>query len=463
MLKKRQLILPFLLLILLVGCNTSSKDTSTYFGGKIINPKSKYVILYAMDKVIDTLYLDAKNKFLGTYKDAKEGLYYFVHGQEHQYFYLEPKDSLLLRLNSWDFDESLVFTGKGAERNNILIDCFLEDEIDRKNFYAFNQLKPLFFKQKADSLIDLKLATYNNYIKDHPKETKGYKNILNVALTYPIYARMERYPMAHVSYSKQREFPEINEDFYAFRKSINITRDSLLYYNPYSYYLKNFLYNKTYSLGHAPMMKEYSSKFTIDLLNTIDRKIASETSRNAFLKQTVIGHFYKNSSGNVNKSTFKTFFNLSTNKEDKEKVNLLFKDSKLLEKGAVIGGFSIFDFTNSPQPIKKITASKNSCLFFWNPEYVSKTYIGTRIHFLSKKYPKIQFIPVKIDGNNSDRIQKLDIKNQFFIDIRSGANSFLTSKMPRVILIDKKGKIVNGFASISSFNIHSQLAKLNNN
>ena len=63
----------------LIGCN-SSNDTHTYFGGKIINPKSNYVILHSMGKVIDTLYLDKYNKFLGKFKNTNEGLYYFEHG-----------------------------------------------------------------------------------------------------------------------------------------------------------------------------------------------------------------------------------------------------------------------------------------------------------------------------------------------------------------------------------------------
>jgi hypothetical protein len=125
MTKKIFSFLPMLLLVVLNSCDSDKKETMTYFGGKIINPKSNNVVLYSMDKVIDTFYLDKENKFLGKLKNANEGLYYFFHGDENQYIYLEPKDSLMLRLNTWDFDESLVFAGEGAERNNVLIDCFI--------------------------------------------------------------------------------------------------------------------------------------------------------------------------------------------------------------------------------------------------------------------------------------------------------------------------------------------------
>ena len=124
-----------------------------------MNPKSNHVILYAMDKVIDTFSINAKNKFGGTLDSIQEGLYYFVHGNENQFLYIEPKDSIMLSLNTWDFDESLVFSGIGAERNNLLIDCFLQFEKDEITFYEYNSLKPTSFKTKVDSIISLREDT----------------------------------------------------------------------------------------------------------------------------------------------------------------------------------------------------------------------------------------------------------------------------------------------------------------
>ena len=162
MIKKLVIFLQILFLSVLIGCNSGKKDTSIYFGGKIINPKSSHVILYSMDKVIDTFHLDSKNKFIGKFNNLNEGLYYFVHGNENQHIYLEPEDSLMLRLNTWDFDESLVFAGKGAERNNILLDCFLEDEKESNFFFNFNKLEPNIFKSKVDSLISVSFHFYTN-------------------------------------------------------------------------------------------------------------------------------------------------------------------------------------------------------------------------------------------------------------------------------------------------------------
>ncbi|MGB1283461.1 MAG: hypothetical protein ACPG44_03255, partial [Polaribacter sp.] len=350
-----------------------------------------------------------------------------------------------------------------AERNNILIDCFLEDEKEKKDFYRYNRLQPKEFKLKIDSIAKQKLGTYNNYINKHPEETFGFKNILKVALTYSIYARAESYPLEYAVATKSFEFPKIHDSFYSFRKNVSINKDSLMYYFPYAAYIRSYLYNATYALGHKPMINEFSSDFTVDLLKTINHKVASKNSRNAFLKQTTITHFYRKSSCDIHKNAFDTFFELSSDKDDKKQINRLLSDTKAIQKGQKIKDFSIINFNNNRQSIKGILKNKNTLLLFWNPKYVSKAYIASRIGYLTSKYPTIQFIQIKIDGNSTDRIKPLDIKNQYFIDTTSSANAFLTSKMPRTILVNKQGIVANGYASLSSRNIYTQLESLAKN
>jgi hypothetical protein len=461
MTKKIFIFLQIIFLITLSNCVSDKKETLTYFGGKIINPKSNYVVLFSLEKVIDTFYLDKKDKFIGKLNNIDEGLYYFFHGDENQYIYIEPKDSLMLRLNTWDFDESLVFAGEGAERNNILIDCFLENEKDRKVFYGYNKLEPKKFKQKSDSLAALKLKTYDNYLKNHPNETEGYGEVLKIALTYPIYARVEKYPIIYAKYSKNRSFPNLDTLFFNHRNNIKINKESLMYYPPYSLYVKNYLYNKTYSLGHPPVKNIYSSKFTLDLLNTIDKNIFTKKSKNVFLKQTLISHFYNKSNSNINKKPFDKFFELSTSEEDKKHVQQIINDAKAIIKNQKIQDFNIIDYSNSTKSINDIIKGKSAMLFFWSPEYYSERYIVSRIKYLSALYPNVKFIEIKIDDIGTDRIKNIDIKDQFYIDKDSKAQTFLTSRMPRCILVDNKGKVTNGYASFSSYNINPYLKALN--
>ena len=106
-----------LVLITLFSCNKSNTiEDATYFGGEIINPKNDFVLIYKDKILIDSVILDQNNRFLYKFKNFTPGLYHFNH-EEYQYVFIEPKDSILFRLNTIDFDESLTFSGKGADKN----------------------------------------------------------------------------------------------------------------------------------------------------------------------------------------------------------------------------------------------------------------------------------------------------------------------------------------------------------
>ena len=108
-------------------------DNTAFLGGKIINPNSNYIILTKSSKIIDTIVLDKKNRFAYQIKDIEPGLYNFWQGKEVQNVLIQPNDSLMLRLNTYDFDESLVYSGIGARENNFLMELFLLNEEDEKN------------------------------------------------------------------------------------------------------------------------------------------------------------------------------------------------------------------------------------------------------------------------------------------------------------------------------------------
>ncbi len=452
----RKLIL-LLAITTLVGCNSSSEETTTYFGGKIVNPKSKEVYLYFNDDVIDTLFLDKHNKFIGELKNIEEGLYYFKHGNEYQYLFLEPEDSLLLRLNSWDFDESLVFSGKGALRNNLLIDSFLDEEKERKRFYDYYHLAPHPFKQKIDSIVLSKKRIYDEFVLNNPKESESFLRVLKIALTYPTYGHVENYIMTHNELEKDNiKLYDIGDDFYSHRKDIDLGLSDIMHYSPYRNFVINYMHNEVYSKG----IEIHSDEFTVDLMNTISKDIDNEFFKNRILRQTMLRHFYRRSSCNYDPDTFETYFSLSTNDEDIELVHRLLEDIQKLHKGKKLYNFDVTDYNHTSHSIYSIIKRKNALVYFWNSEYTSKEYLESRIRFLSSKLPNVKFIVVKINGAGKKRLQNIDIKDQYYLSKKSKAHTFLSSELPRALIISKNGALVNGFAYLYSGKTYKQLKSL---
>ena len=88
------------------------------FSGKIINPNSDKITLTAGDfkKEIPV----AKNGTFSAAFTAPEAVYQLYDGAEYTKVYLKNGYDLHMKLNTAEFDESIVFTGKGAAENNVL-------------------------------------------------------------------------------------------------------------------------------------------------------------------------------------------------------------------------------------------------------------------------------------------------------------------------------------------------------
>lgn len=441
----------YILLIIFIGCNDSKAPKSTFFGGKIINPKCSYVTLSDNYNFNDTIYLKKDNSFIGTYKNLKEGLYFFKHGPEHQYVYLEPKDSLLFRLNTWNFDESLVFSGDNAERNNILIESFLQNEQEEKYISRLYKLPQEDFIKKIDSIKDIRQGIIDKYKKNNNNLSEKFIEILNIALLYPIYNYKEKYAIDN--YAKNT--PEkLVGSYFAYRKNTNSKKDSLIFYGPYYRFVIDKLYNDVYlkNLNSTP------ENFTVDLLNNIDSQISSEEIKNKLLYNTLVRRFF-NDPKNKNEAFF-TFFKLNTNINQKKNIQRLKNDLKLLNTGDKIPPFDLIDATGEIKNISQIIKGKSAVILLKNYKYASDEWVSSRINYLIKNNPNTSFVVVNLCNDTKRYTKNIDIKYQYTLPNKSAVCNFSSSKFPRMILIDKQGIIKNGYTSLSAKDINLQVSNL---
>ena len=108
--------------LFILGCATEKEmPTTAFFGGQIINPSSEFVTLYKYDQRIDSLPLDKENRFAKRYDSIRFGLFKMEHLPEKQMVIIEPGDSIWSRANMSDFNASLVFSGPGSGKNNLML------------------------------------------------------------------------------------------------------------------------------------------------------------------------------------------------------------------------------------------------------------------------------------------------------------------------------------------------------
>ena len=453
-------------LLIISGCVSDKNLTNnTYFGGKIINPKSNQVFFYNGTKLLDSAKLNEKNKFIFTFDSLKVGLYTFEHGREVQFIFLEPNDSLLLRLNTWDFDESLVFSGKGADKNNLLLNLFLENEKEDKLFFNYYKLNDSLFELKIDSLLQLKKQLHNQFKEDVAESTPLFDEFINAAIFLPLYKNKEAYPFYHKRTLKLDEYPKINPLFYKFRKDINLNNENLQNFYAYNDYIRTYLFHLSYE---KRLINEGSHLWT-NFIEATANYIYSDKLKNRFFNEGMWNVLLdENISLSEKEKAQSLFFENCTDEELVQNVKELIKASESPKKGSLFPTIQVFNITGDKININDITKDQNTVIYFWPKELRQIENLAKRVNYLQKQYPDIQFIG--INSKNIDYKWKSYIKsnnfkasNQFNLDKKSVENDWLLVDYSRTILVDKNGIIQNGFTHLSNNKFEKQLKKLKNN
>jgi thiol-disulfide isomerase/thioredoxin len=111
-----------------------SKNT-VKFTAKIANRNSDTLVIKGRDNFRQVIPIDKKEVFAATF-DAPQGFYVFSDGTESSNLYLKPNSEINLTMNAKEFDETIVYKGKGVDESNFLAQQALKDENFQKDAFA---------------------------------------------------------------------------------------------------------------------------------------------------------------------------------------------------------------------------------------------------------------------------------------------------------------------------------------
>ncbi|MDX1271662.1 hypothetical protein [Bizionia paragorgiae] len=464
----------YLLLILpvfLTSCKGDATDNNlqggAFFGGEIVNPYSNYLVLSKNRKLVDTLFLDAKNRFSYTFKSLTPGMYNFFDGRETQTFLLEPNDSLQLRLNTIDFDESLVFTGTNAKENNFLTNLFLQNEQEDKDILSISQLNPKEFESKLHELRDEKLNRLAQFKKKN-KPSKLFLELAKANINYKYYSNKELYPLANYSKSERDLFKILPEDFYAYRKDVDFNNDLLKDYRPYNsflrFYVNNAALQKHFKHSDDSTYNDRILDYTLDKLEVIDEKIQNQEIKNGLLNYNII-HFIS-----ITKNTedydalLESFKKKSTNKEHIERVTRIVDSYKRLKPGKKIPNLELLDKNDDVVDLQELI-KKPTVIYFWTKTNKNHLIIAhNKAAELQKKYPEVDFIALNVDSisyKEQLRILKLynvKINKEYRCKSASETINVLSVKpINNVFILNDKAEIVNAKANMFNISFEQEL------
>jgi hypothetical protein len=470
----KYIVLIFFMTFLSIGCKPSDKNAGeyAYIGGEIINPKNKTIILYnTKGKVVDSVSLDTNNRFIHKITNLEPGLYSLTHGGEYQMIILEPKDSIMFRLNTYDFDGSLVFTGKGAKKNNYLIKTYLSNEKEAKQLVKYSKMEPEKFHSFVEKRRTNQLKEFDEFL-EHNEESEFFKSIITASINYSTYADKEIYPFAYFGNNKLIHIKDLPENFYAYRATIDYNANHLNNFFSYNRFLFSHIDNLAIESYYE--LNAYHSKFdrhafdyNKSKLDIIDRIITDKTIKNNLLKykaRDFVSHNHTEAQAN---ELLDYYLEKSTNEEDKIYLKDLVSSLKQLRRGNPLPNLAIVNFNNTEHRLNAII-TKPTIIYFWSSnsksQYRNSHYM---VHKLKASFPQVDFISINVN-NNDDKFWKRIISNynfptlnEFkFKDTPRARKTLAVNYLNKSIIVDKNANILHPNANIFSSDFEEMLENL---
>ncbi len=437
--------------LFLAHCKQEEQKDSIYFGGEILNPKSKYVLLMQNEKVIDTLPLDKNNNFGKKFENLKPGLYFFSHGNEFQYVYFDVNDSIRLRLNTWDFDESLVFDGKGADKNDFLLNRFLNNEKELHNFYTYFSLPESDFNTKFDTVFKANAEFLNNYLSTS-HSSNAFKRLAKGSTIYPLYRLKELYPYYHLKLNPNDSTFQVSDQFYDYRKKLNINDAVLSEYYGYQNYVSSYLYNEVFKSSNYKNDNTFRDK----LFGLIVTKIENQNLKNKFLYNETLNCLFK-SDDEINSKSLDLFYKHCNDSAVVIKIKNIMLLKEQLPEGKKFPNIQLSDTNGQITNTAKELTNRHTLIYFWKPNSNANEFVKNRVGYLRKKYPNVQFVGISSQRNELTYFGSIFDK-QFYISDQK--NNLMDEDFARVVLVDKQGKVFKNFLNINESKIESDLNQL---
>ena len=445
-------LLQFFYCLVLVGCGLDSEKT-TYFGGKILKPTDSHVLLYDDISLIDSISIQPDGTFLKQIDSLSGGLYNFIHKPEFQYVLLEKGDSLLVRINTLDFDESLVYSGKGAEKNNFLIDLFLKIESDHTTIQRYYQQSSSVFKSHIDSLVAFQLDRLQELTKSNDISTFS-QSILEAAVFYNYYTKMEQYLELHRKHPGCNHLNALDDTFYSYRSKLDLNDANLSSFRPYLRYILKRASNEV--ISEKPNITSVNL-FQQNRLHYIHKVIDASFVKDKIARYIAFDYLLNHHAVSPNDAFLKLFYSLSIGEEIQNEIQQLASNIMALQPNNSLPQLLVKDTQGKQFLLSKVQNQFPTVFFFWSYEQnAHQLATFSRVRNLSKKYPAVSFVGININIEEKPWKQALlsspkfrsNVRQYQTADFENLSKKLVLSNLNKVVFTNANHQIVDGFSNI---------------
>lgn len=439
-------IIALLSVICFISCQ--DKEAITTLSGKIANAEAKTIKLEGLN-FSKEINLNEDGTFSDTLQLDYNGLYSLVLSDEKQRFiYLENGFQLNVENNAKEFENSFVFSGTGSDENNFMLKKHQVIESVYGKLDSWENVKPLFtldekafieknelYKKEILKALDDAKLTNQNFVKLEKSDADFH--VLRMYVQYP---SNYGYFTDNREFKASESFPKIGDDFSMDNEEL--FKFSYSYRNLAARYFSEKMYAKTDSTK-TPLEKGF------EVLKPIKSKlIQSELVKNMMYE-------LNGSTPNL-ETVYNEIMNYSLDEKFKKELTDKFEIVKNLAKGLPSPSF---DYENINGGKTSLESLKGKFVYI----DVWATWCGPCIAEIpslkevEKDYhgKNIEFVSISIDDKKDFEKWKKMVTNKELKGVQLFADDawesdfvkkYAIDGIPRFILIDTEGKIVNADA-----------------
>ena len=167
----RKVILLALIQLSIFSINAQTKN-QIKFTAKIANRNSDTLVIRGANNFKQVIPINKKEVFAATF-EAPKGFYQFSDGTQVSGLYLKPNSEINLTMDAKQFDETIVYKGKGVDESNYLAQYSLSNEKFENEAFSKDETEfaTLFEAKKKKDLESLANGKYDAEFQEGLKKT----------------------------------------------------------------------------------------------------------------------------------------------------------------------------------------------------------------------------------------------------------------------------------------------------
>ncbi|MGV8947597.1 MAG: TlpA family protein disulfide reductase [Lutibacter sp.] len=426
---------------LFLSCNKEKKVDYVIFSGKIEDVNIDSLMIYDKDyKPIQTILLSKELTFNDTLF-IPEGYYYLGGGKTAaKLLFLKPSFNLKTKIFSNNEDFSISFGGNGSEENNYLQEKEKNNKIFKLviRYNDYMSLNEKDFLKLSDSINNEKI----NFLNSYTNLDDNFKEFETFSLKYENSLFIDRYSQWKGEFIGDKGF-SVSKDFPNPYKNFELSNEKMLVH-------PNYLSSIFLTLNNKHKIIYRFQDINLDYLQIIDDEINSQ-----IIKDELIYECVKQGIDQTKEldSVYAKFMAIVKNQEYKNDIKIKYLNLKKMAKGIVSPIFELYDINNRLVTLESLKG-KLVYIDIWGTwcipciqeipslKKIEKEFRDKDIYFVSicirdKKEKFEEF--VKENELSGIQLFAPDTDISFF-------EEYQLKTVPRFILIDKEGKILDANA-----------------